>query len=66
LAEIDIDSNRCSLGSSPSTIVDGEELAMSRMDVLDPVNRHHVEQTAEALQREFDGVSARETIALRA
>jgi hypothetical protein len=33
------------------------------LSVLDPVTRHHVEQAAEALQREFAGVFSQETIA---
>jgi protein-tyrosine-phosphatase len=33
------------------------------LEVLDPVTRHHVEQAAEALQREFEGVFSQETIA---
>jgi arsenate reductase (thioredoxin) len=36
---------------------------MSQIDVLDPVTRHHVEQAAEALQREFSGIFSQETIA---
>jgi arsenate reductase (thioredoxin) len=39
------------------------ELAMSQVDVLDPVTRHHVEQAAEALHREFEGIFGQETIA---
>jgi arsenate reductase len=31
-------------------------------NTLDPVTRHHVDQAAEALQREFEGVFSRETI----
>jgi arsenate reductase (thioredoxin) len=34
-----------------------------QLDILDPVTRHHVEQAAEALQREFAGVFSQETIA---
>ena len=34
-----------------------------QLEVLDPVTRHHVEQAAEALQREFAGVFSQETIA---
>jgi arsenate reductase len=34
-----------------------------QVDVLDPVTRHHVEQAAEALQREFAGIFSTETIA---
>ena len=33
------------------------------VEVLDPVTRAHVERAAEALQREFEGVFSRETIA---
>jgi arsenate reductase len=33
------------------------------LDVLDPVTRLHVERAAEALQREFEGIFSRETIA---
>jgi protein-tyrosine-phosphatase len=33
------------------------------VEVLDPVTRQHVERAAEALQREFEGVFSRETIA---
>ncbi len=33
------------------------------VEILDPVTRQHVEQAAEALQREFEGVFSRETIA---
>ena len=33
------------------------------LEVLDPVTRHHVEQCAEALQREFEGIFSQETIA---
>ena len=33
------------------------------VEVLDPVTRSHVERAAEALQREFEGVFSRETIA---
>jgi protein-tyrosine-phosphatase len=33
------------------------------VEVLDPVTRVHVERAAEALQREFEGVFSRETIA---
>ena len=33
------------------------------VDILDPVTRHHVERAAEALQREFEGIFSRETIA---
>jgi arsenate reductase (thioredoxin) len=51
------------LESSASTVVDAEELAMSQVDVLDPVTRHHVEQAAEALHREFEGIFGQETIA---
>ena len=36
---------------------------MSRLEVLDPVTRLHVERAAEALQREFEGIFSRETIA---
>jgi arsenate reductase (thioredoxin) len=36
---------------------------MSQVDVLDPVTRHHVEQAAEALHREFEGIFGQETIA---
>ena len=36
---------------------------MSEVDVLDPVTRHHVEQAADALHREFEGVFSQETIA---
>jgi protein-tyrosine-phosphatase len=35
----------------------------SGIEVLDPVTRLHVERAAEALQREFEGVFSRETIA---
>jgi arsenate reductase (thioredoxin) len=51
------------LESSASAVVDAEELAMSQVDVLDPVTRHHVEQAAEALHREFEGIFGQETIA---
>jgi protein-tyrosine-phosphatase len=34
-----------------------------QVDVLDPVTRHHVEQAADALHREFEGVFSQETIA---
>jgi arsenate reductase (thioredoxin) len=51
------------LESSASTVVDAEELAMSQVDVFDPVTRHHVEQAAEALHREFEGIFGQETIA---
>jgi arsenate reductase len=37
--------------------------AVSGLDVLDPVTRLHVERAAEALQREFEGIFSRETIA---
>jgi len=33
------------------------------LEVLDPVTRHHVDQAAEALQREFAGIFSQETIA---
>src|ERR687892_250494 len=33
------------------------------LEVLDPVTRLHVERAAEALQREFEGIFSRETIA---
>ncbi len=33
------------------------------VEILDPVTRQHVEQAAEALKREFEGVFSRETIA---
>ena len=33
------------------------------MEILDPVTRQHVEQAAEALQREFAGIFSEETIA---
>ena len=36
---------------------------MSGLEVLDPVTRLHVERAAEALQREFEGIFSRETIA---
>jgi arsenate reductase len=36
---------------------------VSGLAVLDPVTRLHVERAAEALQREFEGVFSRETIA---
>jgi arsenate reductase (thioredoxin) len=36
---------------------------VSGLEVLDPVTRLHVERAAEALQREFEGIFSRETIA---
>jgi arsenate reductase len=33
------------------------------LEVLDPVTRMHVERAAEALQREFEGIFSRETVA---
>jgi protein-tyrosine-phosphatase len=36
---------------------------MSHVDVLDPLTRRHVEQAAEELQHEFDGIFSQETIA---
>jgi arsenate reductase len=63
LTEIDIDSNR-STRHHPSTAVDDEGLTMSQqVNVLDPVTKQHVERAAEALQREFEGIFSRETIA---
>jgi arsenate reductase (thioredoxin) len=38
-------------------------LPVSGLEVLDPVTRLHVERAAEALQREFEGIFSRETIA---
>jgi arsenate reductase (thioredoxin) len=38
-------------------------MSESGLDVLDPVTRRHVENAAEALQREFAGIFSRETIA---
>src|SRR6478735_10614609 len=51
------------LRSCPSIAVDEEEAMSEHLNVLDPVTRHHVEQAAEALQREFAGVFSQETIA---
>jgi arsenate reductase len=47
------------------SVDDGEGATMEKrgVDVLDPVTRKHVEQAAEALQREFEGVFSQETIA---
>jgi arsenate reductase len=36
---------------------------VSGLEVLDPVTRLHVERAADALQREFEGIFSRETIA---
>ena len=36
---------------------------LASLDVLDPVTRRHVERAAEALQNEFAGIFAPETIA---
>jgi arsenate reductase (thioredoxin) len=36
---------------------------VSGLEVLDPVTRLHVERAAEALQREFEGIFSRETVA---
>ena len=36
---------------------------LASLEVLDPVTRQHVEKAAEALQDEFAGIFARETIA---
>jgi arsenate reductase len=36
---------------------------VSGLEILDPVTRVHVERAAEALQREFEGIFSRETIA---
>ena len=36
---------------------------LASLDVLDPVTRRHVERAAEALQNEFAGIFAQETIA---
>jgi protein-tyrosine-phosphatase len=38
-------------------------MSSSGLDILDPVTRRHVENAAEALQEEFAGIFARETIA---
>jgi arsenate reductase (thioredoxin) len=38
-------------------------MSSSGLDILDPVTRRHVENAAEALQEEFAGILARETIA---
>ena len=38
-------------------------MSSSGLDVLDPLTRRHVENAAEALQQEFSGIFARETIA---
>jgi arsenate reductase len=46
--------------------VDARGAVMERkagIEVLDPVTRQHVEKAADALQREFEGVFSRETIA---
>ena len=40
-----------------------DEQPRQPLEVLDPVTRHHVEQCAEALQREFEGIFSQETIA---
>jgi protein-tyrosine-phosphatase len=40
-----------------------QEQPKQPLEVLDPVTRHHVEQAAEALQREFEGIFSQETIA---
>ena len=36
---------------------------LASLDVLDPVTRRHVERAADALQNEFAGIVAQETIA---
>jgi arsenate reductase len=62
-AEIDIDSNRFAWNHPHRLSSMPRELAMSQVDVLDPVTRHHVEQAAGALHREFEGIFGQETIA---